>query len=353
MKGLISFFGCVLTAASVCAQAPVRPVIVSKAAGDGQVAVVEVKPHFVTAIRMPTPANSIAIGDPKLFQVEHSPHEPNVVFVKALTTQPAESNLLISTREGHETSLLVVSRGANAKQVDFVVKYREPKSFLIAPDYPSELVGQTIPVTGAGITTDAALSPAMPTAPVSHALSFTPDAKSAVVDAPPASRPSALDALLARQEGAPLPTLYGEHPGIQTVRGDHVRAGVSEVMDGGQQVIVLFSAVDPMNHAILLVPPQVELGGRVRRGKIFRHSEWTASEELTVEGFRLSRRRLGPGERADGVVMFERPSYKQSNETLFLRVAEAGAIDKPALVPIGFGVNKLRSDEANHGRTAK
>jgi hypothetical protein len=111
--------------------------------------------------------------------------------------------------------------------------------------------------------------------------------------------------------------------------------------------------VDPMNHAILLVPPQVELGGKVRRGKIFRHSEWTASEELTVEDYRLSRRRLGPGGRADGVVMFERPPYKQSNETLFLQVAEAGAIDKPALVPIGFGVSKLQTDEANHGRTEK
>jgi hypothetical protein len=350
---LIRFFGCALAVASAFAQAPVRPVIVSKSAGGGQVAVVEVRPHFVTAIRMPAPVNSVAIGDPKLFQVEHSPHEPTVVFVKALATQPAESNLLISTGEGHETSLLVVSHGGNAEKVDFVVKYGEPKSFLITPDYPSEMVGQTIPITEAGIATDAALSQSTPTTAVSNGFSFTPVSKPGRADAPPANRPSALDALLARQERSPLPVLYGEHPGVPNTRGDHVRAGVSEVIDGGQQVIVLFSVVDPMQHATLLVPPQVELGGKVRRGKIFRHSEWTASEELTVEDFRLSRRRLGPGERADGVLIFERPPYKQSNETLFLQVAEAGAIDKPALVPIGFGVNKLRSDEANHGRTAK
>lgn len=353
MRGLICLFGCVLSAASAFAQMPVQPVIVSKPAGDGQVAVVAVKPHFVTAIRMPAPVNSVAVGDPKLFQVEHSPREPTVVFVKALTAQPAESNLLISTGGGHETSLLVVSCGASAKRVDFLVKYREPRSFLIAPDYASELVGQTIPISEADITTNAASSPATPTAAVSNGLSSTAVSKPARTDAPPANRPSALDALLARQEHAPLPTLYGEHAGVPTARGDHVRAGVSEVIDGGQQVIVLFSAVDPMHHAILLVPPQVELGGKVRRGKIFLHSEWTASEELSVEEFRLSRRRLGPGERADGVVMFERPPYKQSNETLFLHVAEAGAIDKPALVPIGFGVNKSRSDEANHGRTGK
>jgi hypothetical protein len=353
MKVLVCLFGCVLEAASAFAQAPVRPVIVSTSAGGGQVVVVEVKPHFVTAIRMPAPVNSVAIGDPKLFQVEHSPCEPRVVFVKALTTEAVESNLLISTGGGHETSLLVVSHGASAKRVDFVVKYQEPKSFLIAPDYPSELVGQTIPITEAGITTDAGLSPATPIATASKGFSFSPVSKAARPDPPSANRRSELDALLVRQERAPLPTLYGEHPGIQTTHGDHVRAGVSEVIDGGEQVIVLFSAVNPMRHAILLVPPQVELGGKVRRGKIFRHSEWTASEELTVEDFRLSRRRLGPGGRADGVVMFERPPYKQSNETLFLQVAEAGAIDKPALVPIGFGVNELRRNEANHGSAGK
>jgi hypothetical protein len=352
MRGFICFFGCALAAAAF-AQAPVQPVIVSKPAGGGQVAVIEVKPHFVTAIRMPAPVNSVAVGDPKLFQVEHSPREPHLVFVKALRSEPAESNLLISTGGGHETSLLMVSRGGNAEKVDFVVKYREPKSFLIAPDYPSELVGQTIPVTGTGITTDAGLSSTTPRATGPYGISFTPRSKPGRADLPAANRPSSLDALLARQEHAPLPELYGGHPGIQNARGDHVRAGVSEVVDGGQQVIVLFSAVDPMKHAILLVPPQVELGGKVRRGKIFPHSEWTVSEELTVEDFRLSERRLGPGERADGVVMFERPPYKQSNETLFLQVAEAGAIDKPALVPIGFGVNRLRSDEANHGRPAQ
>jgi hypothetical protein len=38
----------------------------------------------------------------------------------------------------------------------------------------------------------------------------------------------------------------------------------------------------------------------------------------------MSRRRIGPGERADGVVVFNRPPFKQSNETLFLQMAETG-----------------------------
>jgi hypothetical protein len=64
--------------------------------------------------------------------------------------------------------------------------------------------------------------------------------------------------------------------------------------------------------------------------------------------YRLSKRRLAPGERADGVVLFERPPYKQSSETLFLQMAEAGAVDHPALAPIGFGINTAEED--NHAR---
>ena len=49
-------------------------------------------------------------------------------------------------------------------------------------------------------------------------------------------------------------------------------------------------------------------------------------------------------ERTDGVVVFGRPSFKQSNETLFLQIAESGAVDRPALAPIGFGVSAVRKE---------
>ena len=78
-------------------------------------------------------------------------------------------------------------------------------------------------------------------------------------------------------------------------------------------------------HAILLMPPQVQLGGKSKAGKIVKHERWSTAEQLTIMDFRLSRRRVGTGERADGVVVFERPPYKQSNETLFLQMAESQA----------------------------
>jgi len=323
----------------------IEPRVRSKPEGDGQVTVVEVQARFVTAIRMPEPVNSVAVGDPALFQVEHSEREPHLVFVKALTSQPAETNLLVSTGNGHETSLLLVSHGADGKHVDFVVDYKRPTSFLIEPEYPSSLVGETVAAAATARPGAAAVREDPPgNGPTAISVGSQP-----VLNTPgkPSQRIS-LDGLLGRQKLAPLPPLYGEHPGVETTSGDQVRAGVSEVIDGGEQVIVLFSAVNPTAHAILLMPPQVQLGGKTKRTK-FHHARWTTAEQLPVQDFRLSTRRLAPGERADGVILFERPPYKQSNETLFLQLAEAGAVDRPALAPIGFGVNKLR-EEAEDAR---
>ena len=68
--------------------------------------------------------------------------------------------------------------------------------------------------------------------------------------------------------------------------------------------------INPSNHAIALMPPQVQLGGKIKK-------KWTTAEQLPVTDYRLSTRRLGAGARADGVVVFERPAFKQANETLF------------------------------------
>ena len=42
----------------------------------------------------------------------------------------------------------------------------------------------------------------------------------------------------------------------------------------------------------------------------------------------------------------QRPSFKQSNETLLLQMADSGAVDRPALAPIGFGISSLRQKGA-------
>ncbi len=332
----------------------VNPQVRMQATADGKVTAVEIAAHFVTAIRLPEAVNSVAVGDPALFQVEHSEREPELVLVKAITGKSAETNLLISTVHGRQISLLVVSRGPSAvpAKVDFLLHYKPAGSFLVEPEVvPFPLVGQTTPLTTAQSVMSAPprSGDRQPSLLPTSLATNTANGPNSIAD-PPAgqAQPDSLDELLNRQERAPLPALYGERVEGENVKGDRLRAGISEVIDGGREVVVLFSVVNTSKHAILLMTPQVQLGGKTRKGKIVKHDRWSTAEQLTIADFRLSRRRLGSGERADGVVMFERPPYKQSNETLFLQMAESGAVDRPALAPIGFGVSSLRQ-EGDHG----
>ena len=336
---------------AACAQAQTaepQPRIVTREGMGCQVTTVEVAAHFVTAIRLPEAISSVAVGDPALFEVEHSEREPQLLFVKVLTAYPAKTNVLISTAKGHQVSLLVVSKGGEASSaVDFLVNYQRERSFIIEPTARSMVVPETVPVTTS--------QPAIPenrksSTQASSAASIKPLLQEILGSPPePPVQQGNLDKLLQSQVAAPLPTLYGEHPQSESERGDQVRAGVGQVIDGGQEVAVLFSVVNPQKQDILLMPPQIQLGGKTNQGKLVKHSKWTTAEQMPVMDYRLNKRRLGPGERADGVVLFARPPYKQSNETLFLQMAEAGAVDHPALAPIGFGISTAEED--NHVRT--
>src|SRR5467141_623933 len=154
LRGLwpLCFF---LGTCAASAQVPkVEPRIVPQRDLEGKVTVVEVAARYVTAIRLPEAVNSVVVGDPSAFQVEHSEREPRLVFVKALSTKPSETNVLISTAGGHEVSLLLISHGESNSPhrapVDFLLKYQASRGFFIAPSaFPFALVGATVSLTEA------------------------------------------------------------------------------------------------------------------------------------------------------------------------------------------------------------
>jgi len=342
------------------AQVPeVRPQVAGRAVQEGQVTVVYLAPRFATAIRMPDAVNSVVLGDPDSFTAEHSEREPQIVFVKPITAKASQTNLLISTARGYQASLLLISRGESARTqpiVDFMMRYRPAGRFVIEPSAPSVSIAQTVVLPASNQTAEPPANSTAASRSTIERVSFSPGRIDTPADtgAPPGGRPATqkadaargLDALLERQRRAPLPALYGEKPGAVPPGKQILKAGVSEVIDQGKEVVVLFSVVNVQEHAVELMPPQVQLGGKVKKGTIVRHSVWSNSEQLPVEDFRMSQRRVGPGERADGVLIFQRPSFKQSNETLLLQIADSGAVDRPALAPIGFGISSLRQKGA-------
>src|SRR5437667_305821 len=106
----------------------------------------------------------------------------------------------------------------------------------------------------------------------------------------------------------------------------------------GRQFVLLLkslSAPGDQTESIAWVSRQVQLAGLSKPG-IFHRSRWTTVQQIPVQAFQISQRRLGPGDRADGVVLFERPATKQSTEGLFLQIADSAAIDQPVLAPINF-----------------
>ena len=85
----------------------VEPQVLARAVSDGRVTVVHLAPRYATAIRMHEAVNSVVVGDPASFSAEHSEQEPNLVFVKPITTKPAQTNLLISTSARAPSQLAV------------------------------------------------------------------------------------------------------------------------------------------------------------------------------------------------------------------------------------------------------
>ncbi len=320
------------------AQAPVTPVVSQRSLNE-QVNVVHLAPRYATAIEMPEAVSSVIVGDPMKFLAEHSEKEPTLVLVKPVVEEAAESNLLVTTINGRQVSFVLRSEGGGGQPVDFLLTYKPVGTFLVEE---SGIATVEVPRTEKLPTSSAAptASPVRPTALEQGGPEVGEESR-------PAGR-DLLDRLLDRQRRAALPALYGMRAPAPTRTGDPVRAGVSEVIDEGRTVAVLFSVINPQPRAIEILPPQIQLAGKIRKGFIVRRSHWGTSEQLAVSDFRLSRRRLAPGERADGIVVFTRPNFKQSNESVFLQIAESGAVDRPALAPIGFGVSAVRR-EARHG----
>ncbi len=268
---------------------------------EGRPATLRLSPRLTTTIRLPEPVNSVIVGDSSLFQAEYSPDEPLLVFAKPITATETESNLVISTTYGRQFIFTLKSvasvNGDSTSGVDLLVNCRPAGIFFIEETFPTSLVSESLNLANT-VASDLGIGSA---------------------DSLP------LDDLVNRQRAQPLRNLLG----------DDLRVGVGEVLERGSRLIVSFSVVNSGSKTIELVPPQVQLANQTKSG-LFRRTRWNTVQQLPVNRYQISDRRLEPRERVDGAVIFERPSIKQSNETLFLQIADSAAIDRPTLAPISF-----------------
>ena len=261
-----------------------------------RVLVLHVRPGYVSSVHMLEEVSSVVLGDLGSFKAEHSEGEPQLVFFKTTTGKPARSNALITTKGGREISLSLVSEEKTDHDdvVDYVLNCERPRSFLIPTAHSSFVVGDT---------------------------------NNVLPDEPPASAPLEKPAAIQEQQLVRVEGLENPH-----WEGKLLRVAVGHTTEKEQQVSVRFAVLNASGRTIEVLPPQIQLAG-MSKGK---HRKTIKAEPVAIKDYRITARRLAPGDRADGLVVFERPSFKESNERLLLAVAQAEEVDRPVLAPIAF-----------------
>jgi len=273
-----------------------------------EVTVLHLRPEFESTIRMPEEITSVILGSPGEFKAEHSEGEPEYVYVKPITKEPAQSNLLIATRSGQHVTLELVSDGDGvmnqSQPVDFLIEYRASRSFLIADDSPT---------------------PAMPSRPGKQP-DHDPGAGEAISGFVPLS---SLDEEFRQQQkiNAPKWTKWQDK---------QIETSIGDMRQWSNETVISYSILNSSNEAVEIVPPQIQITGRQATKKKRKEGKGIISDQLEIRDYRLSTTRLEPGERADGVVVFDRPNFKESTEKLFLQIAQADQVDRPVLIRLPF-----------------
>jgi uncharacterized cupredoxin-like copper-binding protein len=206
----------------------------------------------------------------------------------------------------------LISAGANAASdtppVDFLIEYRTTRSFLVVGDTPGPIAQKT---------TDKAQE--------RKTSSRAAEQPSGAVDAPR----SAIDEVFSAQTqiNAPAWTKW---------EGRQIETSVGGVRQWKNETVVAYSIFNNSDASVEIVPPQIQIAGRKPDKNKSKKSKGILSDQMEIRDYKLSTTRLEPGARADGVVVFDRPNFKESTEQIFLQIAQADQVDRPILIRLPF-----------------
>jgi hypothetical protein len=256
---------------------------------------------------MPEEITSVILGSPGSFKAEHNEGEPEYVYVKPITKDAAESNLLIATKSGLHVTLELISDGigvsGTALPVDFLIEYRTSRSFLIASSASAEHT--RVEPTGLVSSSTQSLTPA-------------------------AAKPlSAIDEEYELQ-------VRVNAPGWTKWEGKQIETSLGDIRQWSNQTVISFSILNASDQPVEVVPPQIQISGRAVKKKKKKEGKSLTADQLLIREYRLSTTRIEAGARADGVIVFDRPNFKQSTERLFLQIAQADQVDRPILIRLPF-----------------
>lgn len=273
--------------------------VITLAIQPGTIASLHLRPEFESVIHLPDEVTSVIVGNPGSFQVEHSEAEPTFVYVKPTVRTATQSDLLIAMKSGQHVVLELISDGdgtPTTNPVDFLLEYKPRRTFVVfaAPPESDSLASSF------GLNEVKKNGKTNALSPVDQALAFQGSVN------------------------APLWTKWD---------GQQIQTSLGDIRQLGNQTLIAYSILNAGDHAVEIMAPQIQIDGRKpkkRKGKNI------LSDQLLVRSYRLTTKRLEPGARADGVLLFDRPNFKSSTDTLFLQLAQADQVDHPVLVRLPF-----------------
>jgi hypothetical protein len=284
----------------------VKPRVATITINPSEVTTLHLRPEFESTIHMPEEITSVILGSPGSFKAEHNEGEPEYVYVKPITKDAAESNLLIATKSGLHVTLELISDGSgtsgSALPVDFLIEYHTSRSFLIAGSASAEHVR----VEPTGIA--------------------SPSTQSRI--------PVAAKSISAIDEEYEL-QIRVNAPAWTKWEGKQIETSLGDIRQWSNQTVISFSILNASTQPVEVVPPQIQISGRAVKKKKKEGKSLTA-DQLLIREYRLSTTRIEAGARADGVIVFDRPNFKQSTEKLYLQIAQADQVDRPILVRLPF-----------------
>ena len=290
----------------LAAESAVKPRVATITINPSEVTTLHLRPEFESTIHMPEEITSVILGSPGSFKAEHNEGEPEYVYVKPITKEAAESNLLIATKSGLHVTLELMSDGigasGSAMPVDFLIEYRTSRSFMI---------------TGSASAGHAMVEP------------------TGIASSSTQSRtPAAAKPLSAIDEEYELQMRINA-PGWTKWEGKQIETSLGDIRQWSNETVISFSILNASDQPVEVVPPQIQISGRAVKKKKKEGKSLTA-DQLLIREYRLSTTRIEAGARADGVVVFDRPNFKQSTEKLFLQIAQADQVDRPILIRLPF-----------------
>lgn len=283
---------------------------------EGRVRDIHLRFGITTTVKTPAAITTIAIGDPYLFEAEHSADEATIVLVKPRTHEPSNSNMVVVLENGKTLSfrLLSVGDGHAGDAVDYMVDMQPQQSMFLSSADAGGL-GQTF-----------SSSPSKPLAEEGG-------------DTDNKTLHTNLLKRLGEQKRIATPTYQSARQLVKLVKENEnapntLAIALGKVLQQGDVMTVTYSVMNISNSFVEVLPPQVQYSNP--HAKKPKKNRGARAEQIPIEGYLTTERKLAPGQRCDGVLSFVRPNFKQYEEKLLLQVAAAAAVDFPLMMPLPF-----------------